>query len=77
MSSTVRSKAHDTPPAAAMKTARVATDAPAARYEQVKNHIRQIIESGERQAGDRLPSELDLVATLGVSRMTVNRALRE
>ncbi|MCX4157215.1 MULTISPECIES: histidine utilization repressor [Paraburkholderia] len=77
MSSTFRSKAHDTPPAAAMKTARVATDAPAARYEQVKNHIRQIIESGERQAGDRLPSELDLVATLGVSRMTVNRALRE
>ncbi|OLL28871.1 histidine utilization repressor [Burkholderia sp. SRS-W-2-2016] len=51
--------------------------APAARYEQVKQHIRQIIDSGERRAGDRLPSELDLVATLGVSRMTVNRALRE
>ncbi|WP_144107967.1 histidine utilization repressor [Paraburkholderia sp. BCC1886] len=50
---------------------------PAARYEQVKHHIRRIIDSGERQAGERLPSELDLVATLGVSRMTVNRALRE
>jgi GntR family histidine utilization transcriptional repressor len=78
MSSTARSKARDKPlPGAAMKTARAAADAPAARYEQVKHHIRQIIESGARQAGDRLPSELDLVATLGVSRMTVNRALRE
>jgi GntR family histidine utilization transcriptional repressor len=48
-----------------------------ARYEQVKSHVRQTIESGARQAGDRLPSELDLVAALGVSRMTVNRALRE
>src|ERR1700679_3241945 len=78
MTSTARSKAHDKPPAAAaIKTARAADDGPAARYEQVKHHIRQIIESGARQAGDRLPSELDLVATLGVSRMTVNRALRE
>ncbi|MPW20316.1 histidine utilization repressor [Paraburkholderia sp. CNPSo 3157] len=50
---------------------------PAARYEQVKQYIRQTIESGERRAGDRIPSELDLVASLGVSRMTVNRALRE
>lgn len=50
---------------------------PAARYEQVKNHIRRTIESGARQPGDRIPSELDLVAALGVSRMTVNRALRE
>jgi GntR family histidine utilization transcriptional repressor len=39
-----------------MKTAHVVTDPPASRYEQVKNHIRQIIESGARQAGDRLPS---------------------
>ncbi|MDE1181750.1 histidine utilization repressor [Paraburkholderia sp.] len=50
---------------------------PAARYEQVKNHIRRTIQSGARQPGDRIPSELDLVAELGVSRMTVNRALRE
>jgi GntR family histidine utilization transcriptional repressor len=52
-------------------------DPPAARYEQVKSHIRRTIESGARQPGDRIPSELDLVAALGVSRMTVNRALRE
>ena len=78
MTSTVRARTDDKPPAtAATKTVRAADDAPAARYEQVKQHIRQIIESGARQPGDRLPSELDLVATLGVSRMTVNRALRE
>ena len=52
-------------------------DHPTARYEQVKSHIRRTIESGARQPGDRIPSELDLVAELGVSRMTVNRALRE
>ncbi|MBN3763945.1 histidine utilization repressor [Burkholderia sp. Ac-20365] len=50
---------------------------PAARYEQVKQYIRNTIDSGERRAGDRIPSELDLVESLGVSRMTVNRALRE
>ncbi|WP_287185058.1 histidine utilization repressor [Paraburkholderia sp.] len=54
-----------------------ATGATATRYEQVKRHIRDTIESGARQPGDRIPSELDLVASLGVSRMTVNRALRE
>ena len=78
MTSPVHSKAHDKRSRATpMKTARAADDVPAARYEQVKQHIRQIIESGARQAGERLPSELDLVAALGVSRMTANRALRE
>jgi GntR family transcriptional regulator, histidine utilization repressor len=66
-------------PAAASATAALgANDAPpAARYEQVKQYIRNTIDSGERRAGDRIPSELDLVESLGVSRMTVNRALRE
>ncbi|HZZ12602.1 MAG TPA: histidine utilization repressor [Paraburkholderia sp.] len=78
MSATVRSKSSDTAATgAALKATRLPVEAPAARYEQVKRHIRVAIESGARQAGDRLPSELDLVATLGVSRMTVNRALRE
>jgi len=87
MSSMLRGKSHKArgkPPAAAAQSTRDATaatsaagEAPAARYEQVKQHILGIIESGARQAGERLPSELDLVATLGVSRMTVNRALRE
>ncbi|MGF6758624.1 GntR family histidine utilization transcriptional repressor [Paraburkholderia sp. GAS42] len=55
----------------------IAAAPPATRYEQVKRYIRDTIESGARRPGDRIPSELDLVASLGVSRMTVNRALRE
>ncbi|TAL53541.1 histidine utilization repressor [Pandoraea sp.] len=51
--------------------------APAALYEQVKNFIRERVSAGEWKPGDRIPSELNLVDTLGVSRMTINRALRE
>ena len=47
------------------------------RYRQVKSHILKLIGDGELQANDRVPSENELVGTLGVSRMTVNRALRE
>jgi len=47
------------------------------RYGAVKKHILAAIESSEYGAGDLLPSENDLVKMLGVSRMTVNRALRE
>ncbi|MDR3671659.1 MAG: histidine utilization repressor [Holophaga sp.] len=46
-------------------------------YQQVKDHIRQLIHDGQWQAGARIPSEHQLVAELGVSRMTVHRALRE
>ncbi|WP_425129651.1 histidine utilization repressor [Burkholderia seminalis] len=48
-----------------------------ARYEQVKAYVLDSIDSGAWQAGDRIPSELSLVDMLGVSRMTINRALRE
>ncbi len=47
------------------------------RYRQVKTHILKLIGDGELKANDRVPSENELVGTLGVSRMTVNRALRE
>ncbi len=50
---------------------------PIPRYEQVKRHIMQAIEGGSYDAGDKLPSENELVRELSVSRMTVNRALRE
>ncbi|WP_321796122.1 histidine utilization repressor [Caballeronia sp. J97] len=52
-------------------------DTPLARYAQVKSFIRGKIESGAWMPGDRIPSELSLVESLGVSRMTINRALRE
>ena len=48
-----------------------------ARYQQVKDHITRRIQDGQWQPGDRLPSENDLVQQFGLSRMTVNRALRE
>nr|WP_244974326.1 histidine utilization repressor [Gluconobacter cerinus] len=55
----------------------MAKDKPTARYEQVKVYITERIETGEWGVGHRLPSESELVELLGVSRMTVHRALRE
>jgi GntR family histidine utilization transcriptional repressor len=46
-------------------------------YEQVKNRIIAGIRSGEWGVGERLPSELQMVRELGISKMTVNRAYRE
>ncbi|WP_405216896.1 histidine utilization repressor [Agrococcus sp. Ld7] len=46
-------------------------------YLRIKRLVSARIRTGEWDAGDRLPSEHQLVAALGVSRMTVNRALRE
>jgi GntR family histidine utilization transcriptional repressor len=46
-------------------------------YQQVKHHVLQNIHTGEWRPGDRIPSENEFVAELGVSRMTVHRALRE
>lgn len=46
-------------------------------YERVKRLIGDRIKAGTWQAGDRIASEAELVKALGVSRMTVNRALRE
>ncbi len=50
---------------------------PVARYQAVKDHIRRRLQDGSWKAGDRIASESELVAALAVSRMTVNRALRE
>ncbi len=48
-----------------------------ALYQQIKDFVARNIQDGSWKAGDRLPSENDLVQQFGVSRMTVNRALRE
>ncbi|AMM24637.1 histidine utilization repressor [Variovorax sp. PAMC 28711] len=48
-----------------------------ALYAQIKEHISRKIQDGTWPAGHRLPSEHELVAQFGISRMTVNRALRE
>ncbi|PSJ65767.1 histidine utilization repressor [Kumtagia ephedrae] len=46
-------------------------------YEQVKAYVLANIGSGKWGRDHKLPSENELVASLGVSRMTVHRALRE
>jgi GntR family histidine utilization transcriptional repressor len=51
--------------------------APEPIYRQIKQIIQRRIGSGEWRAGQKLPSENELVAALEVSRMTINRALRE
>lgn len=50
---------------------------PSALYRQVRNYIEDKITSREWLPGDRVPSEHELVTQFGISRMTVNRALRE
>ncbi len=46
-------------------------------YLQVKEFIQQHISSGEWRPGDPVPSEATLMQQFEISRMTVNRALRE
>lgn len=50
---------------------------PAPLYQQVKQGIITLIRSGQWLPRQRVPSESELVTELGVSRMTINRALRE
>jgi GntR family histidine utilization transcriptional repressor len=50
---------------------------PAAPYAKVKSHLKLGLERGRWPPGALMPSEAELVAQFGVSRMTVTRALRE
>ena len=54
-----------------------AVHAPAAPYLQVKQYLKRQLAQGRWPPGTLMPSEAELVAQFGVSRMTVNRALRE
>lgn len=53
------------------------SDEPAPLYLQLKQGIVNLIRNGRWQPHQRVPSESELVSQLGVSRMTINRALRE
>jgi GntR family transcriptional regulator, histidine utilization repressor len=56
----------------------VSTDAAAAPpYARVKQHLKDELARGRWTPGALMPSEAELVARFAVSRMTVNRALRE
>jgi len=46
-------------------------------YEKLKAYVRSRVDAGEWQPDHRVPSENEFVDMLGISRMTVNRALRE
>jgi GntR family transcriptional regulator, histidine utilization repressor len=48
-----------------------------ASYIDIQNWLRRSIREGRWRAGDKLPSEAQLSSQFEVSRMTVNRALRE
>ncbi len=53
------------------------SDEPAPIYQRVKQAIVSQIRAGHWKSNQRVPSESELVNELGVSRMTINRALRE
>lgn len=52
-------------------------DAPQPLYMKVRQYIEERINSKNWPIDTKIPSENELVKTLGVSRMTINRALRE
>lgn len=52
-------------------------DEPKPQYLKLKHHILRHITNGDWPPLSRVPSENELVIQFGVSRMTVNRALRE
>jgi GntR family histidine utilization transcriptional repressor len=62
-------------PAAAPAAGRSA--AAAAPYARIKQHLKNELARGRWPAGAAMPSDAELVAQFGVSRMTVTRALNE
>lgn len=46
-------------------------------YQQIRSHLDDLILDGQLEPGDQLPSEKELEAQFGVSRVTVRRALQE
>ncbi|MBL8578396.1 MAG: histidine utilization repressor [Mesorhizobium sp.] len=59
------------------RTAASLPDSAGPLYEKVKEYVLTNIGNGAWGRNQKLPSENELVASLGVSRMTVHRALRE
>ncbi len=50
---------------------------PAPAYQQIKHYILRAIHNGQWRTGMAIPTEMRLAEQFGVSRMTVNRALKE
>ncbi|WP_027859690.1 histidine utilization repressor [Marinobacterium jannaschii] len=47
------------------------------RYVQIKEYLKQAIQSGRYAVGEKIPAEVDLARQFDVSRMTVNKAIRD
>lgn len=45
------------------------------RHAQVQKLLRDMVTSGKLKPGDKIPAEVDIADSLGVSKMTVNKAL--
>lgn len=60
---------------AAMGENRLDADSGAPLFQQIATILRDRIVSGELEPGDRLPSEADLCALWGISRITAKRAM--
>jgi GntR family transcriptional regulator len=73
------SKAVFPPPEAVFPPPRAVSEGPAERsaYRQVASGLRQAIAAGRYPAGQRLPTEAELVTATGLSRQTVRRAFQE
>lgn len=57
--------------------ASTAKTAPLAPYQRVKQYLKDGLAAGRWPPGAQMPSEAELTARFAISRMTVNRALRE
>jgi GntR family histidine utilization transcriptional repressor len=77
MSKTARRPKTSAHPAAAPAALKAVPAPGMALYQQIKDYISRKIQDGSWEPGHRLPSEHELVSQFGMSRMTVNRALRE
>jgi len=67
----------DTLAAGAPVNAGTQRSTPQPPYARVKQYLKDALEAGRWSPGAQMPSEAELVAQFGVSRMTVHRALRE
>jgi GntR family histidine utilization transcriptional repressor len=70
-------KATSTRSASIGSTVSRTAQSPTAAFARVKQYLKEGLAQGLWPAGAHMPSEAELVSRFGVSRMTVNRAMRE